>query len=216
MLSLRDALPICRVNPWPCRAPLLSFRFPKACESLCRRVWIRRPCPTRLQTRSGRRVRRSRRGATGWRQTAEEDMARIVAKFGGTSVADLERIRAVAERVKREYDLGHEVAVVVSAMAGVTNDLVRLTREAHSMHDAREYDAVVSTGEQVTSGLLAICLQKLGIPARSWLGWPIPIRTDGVPGRARIEGIEGDEIVRRMAGGQVFVLAGLQDGQRAG
>ena len=137
-------------------------------------------------------------------------MARIVAKFGGTSVADLDRIRAVAARVKREHDAGHQVAVVVSAMAGVTNDLVALTREAHALHDAREYDVVVSTGEQVTAGLLAICLQEKGVPARSWLGWQIPIRTSDAHARARIEGIEIEEMERRFTDGQVCVLAGFQ------
>lgn len=140
----------------------------------------------------------------------EEIMARIVAKFGGTSVADLDRIRVVAERVKREYDAGHQIAVVVSAMAGVTNDLIALTREAHALHDAREYDVVVSTGEQVTSGLLAICLQEKGVPARSWLGWQIPIRTSDAHARARIEGIEIEEMERRFSDGQVCVLAGFQ------
>lgn len=140
----------------------------------------------------------------------EETMARIVAKFGGTSVADLDRIRAVAQRVKREHDAGHQVAVVVSAMAGVTNNLVELTREAHALHDAREYDVVVSTGEQVTAGLLAICLQEQGVPARSWLGWQIPIRTSDAHARARIEGIEIEEMERRFSDGQVCVLAGFQ------
>ena len=140
----------------------------------------------------------------------EEPMARIVAKFGGTSVADLDRIRAVAQRVKREYDAGHQMAVVVSAMAGVTNDLVALTREAHALHDAREYDVVVSTGEQVTAGLLAICLQEQGVPARSWLGWQVPIRTSDAHARARIESIDIDEMERRFSDGQVCVLAGFQ------
>jgi len=140
----------------------------------------------------------------------EETMSRIVAKFGGTSVADLDRIQAVAARVKREYDAGHEIAVVVSAMAGVTNDLVALTRDAHSMHDAREYDVVVSTGEQVTAGLLAICLQEQGVPARSWLGWQVPIRTSNAHARARIEHIETEEMERRLADKQVCVLAGFQ------
>jgi aspartate kinase len=140
----------------------------------------------------------------------EEEMARIVAKFGGTSVADLDRIRAVAERVRREYEAGHEIAVVVSAMAGVTNQLVDLTRDAHVLYDAREYDVVVSTGEQVTAGLLAICLQEKGIPARSWLGWQIPIRTSGTHVRARIEGIETEEMERRLADKQVCVVAGFQ------
>lgn len=137
-------------------------------------------------------------------------MSRIVAKFGGTSVADLDRIRAVAARIKREHESGHQIAVVVSAMAGVTNDLVELTRAAHSLHDAREYDVVVSTGEQVTAGLLAICLQEQGIPARSWLGWQVPIRTSDAHGRARIEDIEIAEMERRFEDGQVCVLAGFQ------
>ena len=137
-------------------------------------------------------------------------MSRIVAKFGGTSVADLDRIRAVAARVKREHEAGHEIAVVVSAMAGVTNDLVALTRAAHAMHDAREYDVVVSTGEQVTAGLLAICLQEQGVPARSWLGWQVPIRTSDAHAKARIESVETDEMERRLADRQVCVLAGFQ------
>jgi aspartate kinase len=140
----------------------------------------------------------------------EDTMSRIVAKFGGTSVADLDRIRAVAARIKREHESGHQIAVVVSAMAGVTNDLVALTRAAHSMHDAREYDVVVSTGEQVTAGLLAICLQEQGIPARSWLGWQVPIRTSDAHARARIEDIEIAEMERRFEDGQVCVLAGFK------
>jgi aspartate kinase len=140
----------------------------------------------------------------------EETMSRIVAKFGGTSVADLDRIRAVAARIKREHEAGHQIAVVVSAMAGVTNDLVELTRAAHSMHDAREYDVVVSTGEQVTAGLLAICLQEQGVSARSWLGWQVPIRTSDAHARARIENIEIEEMERRFNDGQVCVLAGFQ------
>src|SRR5271167_467385 len=107
-------------------------------------------------------------------------MARIVQKFGGTSVADIARIKNVAKRVKREVDAKNEVAVVVSAMAGVTNQLVGWVGETCRLHDAREYDVVVATGEQVTAGLLALALQNLGIDARSWLGWQIPIHTDGV------------------------------------
>ena len=137
-------------------------------------------------------------------------MARIVMKFGGTSVADLDRIRTVAGRVKREVGAGHEVAVVVSAMAGVTNGLVRWCQELSPLHDAREYDAVVATGEQVTSGLLAIALQAAGVEARSWQGWQVPVRTDGAHGKARVEAIEGDELVRRMGAGQVPVVAGFQ------
>ena len=117
-------------------------------------------------------------------------MARLVMKFGGTSVADMARIRNVAAHVKREVDAGHEVAVVVSAMAGKTNELVAWTREAARMHDAREYDVVVASGEQVTSGLLAICLQEIGVEARSWQGWQIPIKTNNAHGAARIEEID--------------------------
>lgn len=137
-------------------------------------------------------------------------MARIVMKFGGTSVADIDRIRNVARHVKREVDNGHEVAVVVSAMSGKTNELVGWTREASPMHDAREYDVVVSSGEQVTSGLLAITLQSMGVNARSWQGWQIPIRTSGAHGAARIEGIDGSDLVRRFGEGQVAVVAGFQ------
>jgi aspartate kinase len=137
-------------------------------------------------------------------------MSRIVMKFGGTSVADLDRIRNVALRVKREVEAGHEVAVVVSAMAGVTNQLVRWCQELSPLHDAREYDAVVATGEQVTTGLLAIALQAEGVDARSWQGWQIPFRTDGAHGKARVEAIEGAELIRRMGIGQVPVVAGFQ------
>ena len=131
-------------------------------------------------------------------------------KFGGTSVADLARIKAVAQRVKREADAGHEIAVVVSAMAGVTNQLVEWTRQAATLHDAREYDVVVATGEQVTTGLLAIALQDLGVSARSWLGWQIPVETDDAHGKARIQRIATADLERRMAEGQVAVVAGFQ------
>jgi aspartate kinase len=135
---------------------------------------------------------------------------RIVMKFGGTSVADLARIRTVADRVKREVDAGHQVAVVVSAMSGVTNQLVAWCQDLSPLHDAREYDAVVATGEQVTSGLLAIALQNLGVEARSWQGWQIPIQTDTAHGKARIEAIKAAELIRRMATDQVAVIAGFQ------
>jgi aspartate kinase len=135
---------------------------------------------------------------------------RIVMKFGGTSVADLARIRTVADRVKREVDAGHQVAVVVSAMSGVTNQLVAWCQDLSPLHDAREYDAVVATGEQVTSGLLAIALQNLGVEARSWQGWQIPIETDNAHGTARIQDIKGAELIRRMQAGQVAVVAGFQ------
>ncbi|MSO90130.1 MAG: aspartate kinase [Acetobacteraceae bacterium] len=137
-------------------------------------------------------------------------MARIVMKFGGTSVADLDRIRNVATRVKREVDAGNQVAVVVSAMSGVTNTLVGYCQSLAPLHDAREYDAVVATGEQVTSGLLAIALQELGVEARSWQGWQIPIQTDEAHGKARILRIDGSELIRRMQAGQVAVMAGFQ------
>jgi len=137
-------------------------------------------------------------------------VARIVQKFGGTSVAGVERIKNVARRVKSEVDSGNEVAVVVSAMAGTTNQLIDWTRTMSQLHDAREYDVVVSSGEQVTAGLLALAIQDLGIDARSWLGWQVPIRTDGVHGKARIETIEIDEIRRRLSQGQVAVMAGFQ------
>nr|WP_294523710.1 aspartate kinase [uncultured Rhodopila sp.] len=137
-------------------------------------------------------------------------MARIVMKFGGTSVADLDRIRNVAQRVKREVDAGNEVAVVVSAMAGATNQLVKWCTDLAPMHDAREYDAVVATGEQVTAGLLAIALQDLGVDARSWQGWQIPLHTDTAHGKARIQDIEGAELIRRMRLGQVAIVAGFQ------
>jgi len=137
-------------------------------------------------------------------------MARIVIKFGGTSVADIERIRKVAHRVKAEVDRGNHVAVVVSAMAGVTNQLVDYAAKAASLYDLREYDVVVSSGEQVTAGLLAIVLQDLGVPARSWLGWQIPMETDDAHGNARIEHIETADILRRFGEGQVAVVAGFQ------
>lgn len=137
-------------------------------------------------------------------------MARLVLKFGGTSVADIARIRNVARHVKREVDAGHQVAVVVSAMSGKTNELVAWCREASPMHDAREYDAVVASGEQVTAGLLAITLQNMGVNARSWQGWQIPLRTDGAHGAARIAEIDGSELVRRFGEGQVAVIAGFQ------
>ena len=137
-------------------------------------------------------------------------MARIVMKFGGTSVADLDRIRNVATRVKREVEAGHEVAVVVSAMSGVTNQLVKWCQELSPLHDAREYDTVVATGEQVTIGLLAIALQAAGVDARSWQGWQVPIRTDNAHGKARVEGIDGAALIERMRMGQVPVVAGFQ------
>ncbi|WP_416193619.1 aspartate kinase [Nitrobacter sp. TKz-YC01] len=138
-------------------------------------------------------------------------MSRLVMKFGGTSVANLDRIRNVARHVKREVDAGHDVAVVVSAMSGKTNELVAWCRDASSMHDAREYDAVVASGEQITSGLLAIALQALGIQARSWQGWQIPIRTSDAHASARILEIDGSELISRFTERkEVAVIAGFQ------
>lgn len=144
-------------------------------------------------------------------------VARIVMKFGGTSVADLERIHNVARHVKREVNHGHEVAVVVSAMAGKTNELVNWVQNMPKVaganapfYDAREYDTIVASGEQVTSGLLAIALQSMGVDARSWQGWQIPIRTDKAHGAARIAEIESDLLKERIGGGQVAVVAGFQ------
>ena len=137
-------------------------------------------------------------------------MPRIVMKFGGTSVANLDRIRDAAQRVKREAEAGNEIAVVVSAMAGATNQLVAMCQSLAPLHDAREYDAVVATGEQVTAGLLAIALQEIGIDARSWLGWQIPVRTDDAHAKARILSIDGAELIERMGRGQVAVVCGFQ------
>jgi len=142
-------------------------------------------------------------------------MARIVMKFGGTSVANLDRIRAAAAFVRREVDNGHSVAVVVSAMAGETNRLVGLCREAGDPApalDARdiEYDTIVASGEQVTSGLMALVMQHLGYRARSWQGWQIPLRTDQAHGKARITEIEGEALGEAIDNGEIAVVAGFQ------
>jgi aspartate kinase len=137
-------------------------------------------------------------------------MARLIKKFGGTSVSDVDRISSVARRVKRAVDAGDQVAVVVSAMAGATNQLVDYTVAISGLHDAREYDVVVSSGEQVTSGLLAMALQNLSVPARSWLGWQIPFRTDDAHGRARITEVDTSELEQRLQRGEVAVIAGFQ------
>ena len=138
-------------------------------------------------------------------------MGRLVMKFGGTSVANIERIQNVARHVKREVDAGHDVAVVVSAMSGKTNELVGWAQQTSALHDAREYDAIVASGEQVTSGLLAIALQALGIQARSWQGWQIPILTSDAHASARIEGIDGTELIKRFKESkEVAVIAGFQ------
>ncbi len=150
-------------------------------------------------------------------------MAIIAMKFGGTSVADLDRIRHVANLVKREVERGNKVAVVVSAMAGETNKLVAWTNEAAkppveglggkvlaAIPDQREYDVVVAAGEQVTSGLLAITLNAMGVKARSWLGWQVPIETSSVHGSARIEGVPASDMKRAIEAGEVAVVAGFQ------
>lgn len=137
-------------------------------------------------------------------------MARIVMKFGGTSMAGIERIRSVAARVKREVEAGNQVAVVVSAMAGETDRLVGFCREASPLHDPREYDVVVASGEQVTSGLLAIALQAAGVRARSWLGWQLPIHTDDAHAAARIESIDTQALNVALEGGEVAVIPGFQ------
>jgi aspartate kinase len=137
-------------------------------------------------------------------------MARIVMKFGGTSMAGTERIRRVAQLVKRQADRGDEVAVVVSAMAGDTDRLVNFCREANALYDPAEYDVVVAAGEQITAGLLAITLQALGCDARSWLGWQMPIHTDNAHAKARIGSIETDALLASMRAGTIAVIPGFQ------
>jgi len=137
-------------------------------------------------------------------------MARIVMKFGGTSMAGIERIRSVAARIKREVEAGNQVAVVVSAMAGETDRLVNFCREASSLYDPREYDVVVSAGEQITSGLLAIALQAAGVKARSWMGWQLPIRTSDGHGSARIADIDTAALEASLNAGEVAVIPGFQ------
>jgi aspartate kinase len=137
-------------------------------------------------------------------------MARLVMKFGGTSVGSVDRIKNVAAKVKREVEAGNQVAVVVSAMSGETNRLVDLCKQIDPVHDQREYDAVVASGEQVTTGLVSIALQALGVKARSWQGWQVPIRTNDMHGKARIEEIDGSAMLNDMAAGVVPVVAGFQ------
>ena len=138
-------------------------------------------------------------------------MARLVMKFGGTSVADMDRIRNVAQHVAREVAAGYHVAVVVSAMSGKTNELVGWVRDGSKMYDTREYDAVVASGEQVTSGLLAIVLQEMGIAARSWQGWQIPLETSDAHGSARINRVDGHNLIEGFEKrGEVAVIAGFQ------
>lgn len=143
-------------------------------------------------------------------------MARLVMKFGGTSVGDLDRIRNVAAHVKREVTAGHQVAVVVSAMAGETNRLVELARGIAPIHDAREYDVIVAAGEQVSVGLLAMALQEIDVPARSWLGWQLPVKTNTVHGSARIEDVDTEALAELLNDGRVAVVAGFQGVSEAG
>jgi aspartate kinase len=131
-------------------------------------------------------------------------------KFGGTSVAGITEIELAADKVMAEITRGHKVAVVVSAMAGVTNQLIEYCRNISALHDAREYDAVVSSGENITAGLMALALQKRGISARSWQGWQVAILTDEIHGKARIEDIECDEMCARLDASEVAVIAGFQ------
>ena len=137
-------------------------------------------------------------------------MATVVMKFGGTSVANIERIQNVARHVKREVDAGNKVAVVVSAMSGVTNQLIAWVKEASPLYDSREYDAVVATGEQVTAGLLAISLQAMGLKARSWTGWQVPIKTNAAHGAARILDIPGSDLKKHIDTGEIAVITGFQ------
>lgn len=140
----------------------------------------------------------------------DHEVKRIVMKFGGTSVADIERIRAVAARVKSEWERGKQIVVVVSAMAGVTNKMVSYCQAFSPNIDMREYDAVVASGEQVTSGLTALALQSIGVPAQSWMGWQIPIITDDAHGKANILGVDGARLIRCLEAGVVPVVAGFQ------
>ena len=137
-------------------------------------------------------------------------MALIVAKFGGTSVADIERIERAAGKIVQEASAGNKVVVVVSAMSGVTNQLVQYCSDISAIHDVREYDTVVSSGEQVTAGLMAMAIQKQGISARSWLGWQIPIKTNNIHGKARIESIDTEELHTRLNNSEVIVVPGFQ------
>jgi len=137
-------------------------------------------------------------------------LARIVMKFGGTSMAGTERIRRVANIVRRQQAAGHEVAVVVSAMAGETDRLINFCREANALFDPAEYDVVVASGEQVTSGLLALTLQSLGAKARSWLGWQIPVKTIEAHSKARVETIDAPEMIASMERGEIAVIPGFQ------
>ena len=137
-------------------------------------------------------------------------MPRLVMKFGGTSVADLDRIRGAAAKVKQEVENGYDVCVVVSAMSGKTNEMVGWVRDTSVLYDAREYDAVVASGENITAGLMALRLQEMGVPARSWQGWQVPLRTNSMHGAARIESIDTTNLDRKFEEGMHAVVAGFQ------
>src|SRR5262245_61261078 len=219
MKPIRTGLSLCSMPIWPAGSHQVSASAAKRATSAASIV---EPCVSigpnsqgpRLQPPSpiGMYTRLFEPGLA--RPTARQRpsrMARLVMKFGGTSVADIDRIRNVARHVKREVDAGHDVAVVVSAMSGKTNELVAWCRGAAALHDAREYDAVVSSGEQVTAGLLAITLEGLGVNARSWQGWQLPILTTNAHGSARILDINGAELLKRFKERQeVAVIAGFQ------
>jgi aspartate kinase len=151
-----------------------------------------------------------RTGGDSYSELRKENMACIVKKFGGTSVADVDHIRNAALRVKAEHNLGNEVVVVVSAMSGITSRLVGYVNSIGNLCDSSEYDTVVSSGEQISSGLMALALQDIGVTARSWLSWQIPIETDAAHGKARIRRIVVDGIVKRLGEGEVVVVAGFQ------
>ncbi|MEP2552263.1 MAG: aspartate kinase, partial [Marinomonas sp.] len=131
-------------------------------------------------------------------------------KFGGTSMAGTERIRRVANIVRKQQAAGHEVAVVVSAMAGETDRLVNFCREANALYDPAEFDVVVASGEQVTSGLLAMTLQSLGCKARSWLGWQLPVKTIEAHSKARVDSIDAPDLIASMERGEIAVIPGFQ------
>jgi aspartate kinase len=137
-------------------------------------------------------------------------MARIVVKFGGTSVGDVDRIKNAAKKVQAEVARGNQVAVVVSAMSGATNQLVKWVNDIAPLHDPREYDVVVATGEQVTIGLMALALQQLGVNSRSYVSWQLPIKTDAAHAKARIQEIDTAVMSKAMAGGEVPIVPGFQ------
>ena len=137
-------------------------------------------------------------------------MSLVVMKFGGTSVADLNCMRNAARRVKAEIDAGNRAVVAVSAMAGVTNKLIGYVSELSDLHGGCEADSIISSGEQISSGLLALALHEIDVPARSWLAWQVPIETDGAHGKARIKNIDPSNLLTCLDGGEVPIVAGFQ------